>query len=98
MAEDSETPTVIVSHAPLFNELSLLPETSDAYNKDYSCEEPKIEKLFEQYPIIGVIHGHHHIPASSRRFKKTEFAGKQLFVVCSIYSKVNTGFELMSLL
>ena len=98
LAEDSETPTVIVSHASLFNELSLLPETSDAYNKDYSCEEPKIEKLFEQYPIIGVIHGHHHIPASSRRFKKTEFAGKQLFVVCSIYSKVNTGFELMSLL
>ncbi|MDT2524195.1 metallophosphoesterase family protein [Enterococcus raffinosus] len=98
LAEDPETPTVIVSHAPLFNELSLLPETSDAYNKDYSCEEPKIEKLFEQYPIIGVIHGHHHIPASSRRFKKTEFAGKQLFVVCSIYSKVNTGFELMSLL
>lgn len=98
LAEDSETPTVIVSHAPLFNELILLPETSDAYNKDYSCEEPKIEKLFEQYPIIGVIHGHHHIPASSRRFKKTEFAGKQLFVVCSIYSKVNTGFELMSLL
>ena len=89
---------MIVSHAPLFNELSLLPETSEAYNKDYICEEPKIEKLFEKYTIIGAIHGHHHIPASSRRFKKTEFAGKRLFVVCSIYSKVNTGFELMSLL
>lgn len=98
LGEDTEIPTVIVSHAPLFNELSLLPETSEAYNKDYICEEPKIEKLFEKYTIIGAIHGHHHIPASSRRFKKTEFAGKRLFVVCSIYSKVNTGFELMSLL
>lgn len=95
---DKETPTVIVSHAPLFNELSLLPETSDTYNKGNTCGEPGIERLFAQYNIIGSIHGHHHIPASSRRFKKTAFAGKRLFVVCSIYSKVNTGFELMSLL
>ncbi len=98
LGEDVDTPTVIVSHAPLFNELSLLPETSDAYNKDYVCSEPQIEKLFERYNIIGAIHGHHHIPASSRRFKNVEFAGKRMFVVCSIYSKVNTGFELMSLL
>ena len=76
LGEDVDTPTVIVSHAPLFNELSLLPETSDAYNKDYVCSEPQIEKLFES----------------------VEFAGKRMFVVCSIYSKVNTGFELMSLL
>lgn len=96
--EDVKVPTVIVSHAPLFNELSLLPETSDAYNKNYVCEEPKIEELFKKYNIIGAIHGHHHIPASSRRFKNVDFAGKRLFVVCSIYSKVNTGFELMSLL
>lgn len=98
LGEDTTTPTVIVSHAPLFNELSLLPETSEAYNQEYICEEPEIEKLFERYNIIGAIHGHHHIPASSRRFKKVQFAGKKLFVVCSIYSKVNTGFELMSLL
>lgn len=96
--KDVKVPTVIVSHAPLFNELSLLPETSDAYNKDYVCEEQKIEELFKKYNIIGAIHGHHHIPASSRRFKNVDFAGKRLFVVCSIYSKVNTGFELMSLL
>ncbi|MGL9729992.1 metallophosphoesterase family protein [Enterococcus sp. DIV0756] len=96
--KDVKVPTVIVSHVPLFNELSLLPETSDAYNKDYVCEEPKIEELFKKYNIIGAIHGHHHIPASSRRFKNVDFAGKRLFVVCSIYSKVNTGFELMSLL
>lgn len=96
--KDVKVPTVIVSHVPLFNELSLLPETSDAYNKDYVCEEQKIEELFKKYNIIGAIHGHHHIPASSRRFKNVDFAGKRLFVVCSIYSKVNTGFELMSLL
>lgn len=96
--EDVEIPTVIVSHAPLFNELSLLPETSDAYNKEYICGEPKIEELFKKYNIIGAIHGHHHIPASSRRFKNVDFAEKRLFVVCSIYSKVNTGFELMTLL
>ena len=98
LGEDVDMPTVLVSHAPLFNELSLLPETSDAYNKEYVCSEPMIEELFEKYNIIGAIHGHHHIPASSRRFKNVDFAGKRLFVVCSIYSKVNTGFELMSLL
>lgn len=98
LGEDVDMPTVLVSHAPLFNELSLLPETSDAYNKEYVCSEPKIEELFEKYNIIGAIHGHHHIPASSRRFKNVDVAGKRLFVVCSIYSKVNTGFELMSLL
>lgn len=98
LAGDHKTPTVIVSHAPLFNELSLLSPQSTSYNKSYTCDEPKIEKLFETYNVIGAIHGHHHIPASSRRFKKVQFGGKQLFVVCSIYSKINTGFELMSLL
>ncbi|MDT2638543.1 metallophosphoesterase [Enterococcus dongliensis] len=98
LGEDTAIPTVIVSHAPLFNELSLLSESSSAYNKAYVCDEPKIEQLFQQYNIIGAIHGHHHIPASSRRFNKVQFAGKKIFVVCSIYSKVNTGFELMSLL
>lgn len=98
LGADQTTPTVIVSHAPLFNELSLLPETSEAYNKENTCGEPEIERLFAQYNIIGAIHGHHHIPASSSRFKKVTFADKRLFVVCSIYSKVNTGFELLSLL
>lgn len=98
LKEDQEIPTVIVSHAPLFNELSLLSPTSEAYNKDNVCQEPGIEELFAEYNILGVIHGHHHIPASSRRFAKVTFAGKKLFVVCSIYSKVNTGFELVSLL
>ena len=70
LGEDVDTPTVIVSHAPLFNELSLLPETSDAYNKDYVCSEPQIEKLFERYNIIGAIHGHHHIPACFKTLQK----------------------------
>ncbi|GCF94618.1 hypothetical protein NRIC_25090 [Enterococcus florum] len=98
LEEDRDIPTILVSHAPLFNELSLLPPKSEAYNKDYTCSEPEIEALFEQYNILGAIHGHHHLPASSGRFKYTEFAGKKLFVVCSIYSKINTGFELMSLM
>lgn len=96
--DDYQIPTVIVSHAPLFNELSMLSSNSTAYNKNYTCAEPEIETLFEQYNILGAIHGHHHIPASSGRYKLVEFAGKELFVVCSIYSKMNTGFELMELL
>lgn len=96
--KEYDMPTVIVSHAPLFNELSMLSPKSTAYNKEYNCSELKIEKLFEEYNIIGAIHGHHRIPASSGRYKMVSFAGKELFVVCSIYSKMNTGFELTSLL
>ncbi|MHC5216547.1 metallophosphoesterase family protein [Enterococcus sp. LJL128] len=97
LAKDQSIPTVIVSHAPLFNELSRLFPRSKSYNKDYICSEPAIEQLFEQYNIIGVIHGHHHIPAAFGRYKLVEFAGKERFVVCSIYSEMNTGFELTSL-
>lgn len=93
-----DIPTVIVSHAPLFNELSMLSPKNKAYDANYICSEPKIEKLFENHNIIGVIHGHHHIPASLGQYKIVKFAGKELFVVCSIYSKMNTGFELMSLI
>ncbi|MCK0470381.1 metallophosphoesterase [Halalkalibacter sp. APA_J-10(15)] len=95
---DYDIPTIIVSHAPLFNELSMLSIKSKAYNKDYNLSEPKIEKLFKEYNIIGAIHGHHHIPASSGQSKIVKFASKELFVVCSIYSKMNTGFELMNLI
>ncbi|MGX7148407.1 metallophosphoesterase [Enterococcus ureasiticus] len=95
---DFTMPTVIVSHAPLFNELSMLSPASNAYKRAYVCSEPKIEKLFETYNIIGAIHGHYHIPASLGRYKMVTFARKELFVVCSIYSKMNTGFELTSLL
>lgn len=98
LSDDHQIPTVVVSHAPLFNELSMLSLKSTAYNKNYTCTEPQIETLFAQYNILGAIHGHHHIPASSGRYKFVKFAGKELFVVCSIYSKMNTGFELMKLL
>lgn len=98
LAEDYETPTVIVSHAPLFNELSMLSPESRFYNEAYVCSEPGIEKLIACSNIIGVVHGHHRIPASSGRYKLVTFAGKELFVVCSIYSKMNTGFELMRLI
>ncbi|WP_342341809.1 metallophosphoesterase family protein [Carnobacterium viridans] len=95
---DYDIPTVIVSHAPLFNELNMVSMKSKVYNNEYNCSEPNIEELFKEYNIIGAIHGHHHIPASSGRSKVVHFAGKELFVVCSIYSKMNTGFELMNLI
>lgn len=98
LSKDYTTPTVIVSHAPLFNELSMLSSKSQSYNNDYICSEPKIEKLFKDFNIIGAIHGHHHIPASKGRYKTVNFAEKEVFVVCSIYSKMNTGFELLHLL
>lgn len=98
LANDYDTPTVIVSHVPLFNELSLLSQNSKAYSREYDCSEPKIKKLFEKYNIIGAIHGHHRIPASSGRYKMVEFVGKELFVVCSIYSKMNTGIDLTALI
>lgn len=98
LGNDCDTPTIIISHAPLFNELSILSPKSRAYNKDYNCIEPKIEKLFREYNIIGAIHGHHHIPASTGRSKIVKFGDKELFVVCSIYSSINTGFELMDLI
>lgn len=97
LADDRNIPTVIVSHAPLFNELSMLSPQSQAYNQHY-CSDERIEQLFRAYTIIGVIHGHHHIPASFGRYKEVEYADKKCFVVCSIYSKINTGFELESLL
>lgn len=98
LGKDQRIPTVIVSHAPLFNELSMLSPKSEAYHKDYTCDDSQLEALFKRYNIIGAIHGHHHIPASAGRYKMVQFAGNDLFVVCSIYSKINTGFDLQLLL
>ncbi|WP_158682828.1 metallophosphoesterase [Lactobacillus sp. CBA3606] len=91
-------PTIIISHAPLFNELSLLTSKNVDYHENYVCLEPKIKELFTNYNILGVIHGHHHIPASSGTFKMVKFANKDLFVICSIYAQSNTGFDLTSLI
>lgn len=91
-------PTVIVSHAPLFNELSLLSANSRAYKKTYACQDPALEQLFATHNVVGVIHGHHHMPASAGRVKWVTFAGKRRFVVCSIYSKMNTGLDLSTVL
>jgi hypothetical protein len=98
LAENPAMPTVIVSHAPIFNELSLLSPSSQAYRKAYTCANESLKKLFAEANIIGVIHGHHHIPASSGRVKKVEFAGRERFIVCSIYSTLNSGFELQDVL
>ncbi|MBO0487971.1 metallophosphoesterase family protein [Vagococcus fluvialis] len=94
LGKDKEMPTVIVSHAPLFNELSLLSKTSSSYVKEFTCVNQELETLFRDYHILGVIHGHHHIPASSGVLDFREFAGKEFFVLCSIYSSINMGFDL----
>ena len=98
LGKDFTTPTIIISHAPLFNELSMLSPKSKSYNPENKCSLNGFYNLFERYNIIGVIHGHHHIPTSKGREKYVEFAGKRIFVVCSIYSKLNTGLDLGNLI
>lgn len=98
LENDRNMPTVIVSHAPLFNELSMLSSNSTSYDKDNNCVVDGIIDIFAEYNIIGVIHGHHHIPASHGIFRETTFGNRKLFVVCSIYSKINIGFELQNLI
>lgn len=91
---DRDIPTVIISHAPLFNELSLLSPDSSSYQKEWVCENSQLAQIFSDYNILGVIHGHHLIPASSGMIDFREFMGKELFVLCSIYSSLNNGFDL----
>lgn len=40
---DYKIPTVIVSHALLFNELSILPPKSNSYNGNFDCENMDIK-------------------------------------------------------
>ncbi len=96
--EDFSTPTVIVSHAPLFNELSILSPKSKSYKSENSCLVDGLYEIFKKYNVIGIMHGHHHIPASKGREKYVDFAGRKIFVVCSIYSKMNTGIDLQKLI
>lgn len=98
LKDDVSTPTVIISHAPLFNELSLLSSSSRHYDKNNVCIDARIKDLFHQFNIIGVIHGHHHIRATSGRGKNVLFANKRMFVICSIYSDLNTGYDLEKVL
>ena len=98
LKDDVSTPTVIISHAPLFNELSLLSSTSTKYDENNVCIDSRIKDLFHKFNIIGVIHGHHHIRATSGRKKEVIFANKQIFIICSIYSPLNTGYDLEKVL
>ena len=98
LKDDLSTPTVIISHSPLFNELSLLSSSSKHYDKNNVCIDARIKDLFHQFNIIGVIHGHHHIRATSGRGKNVLFANKRIFVICSIYSDLNTGYDLEKVL
>ena len=94
LGEDKQIPTIIISHAPLFNELNLLSPESSSYQKEWVCQNQELAELFSNYNILGVIHGHHLIPASSGVIDFREFMGKELFVLCSIYSNLNNGFDL----
>lgn len=94
LGKDKKIPTVVISHAPLFNELNLLSKESSSYVKEFTCVNQELEDLFRDYHILGVIHGHHHIPASSGVLGFREFVGKEFFVLCSIYSSINMGFDL----
>ena len=64
------------------------------YQKEWVCENSQLAQIFSDYNILGVIHGHHLIPASSGMIDFREFMGKELFVLCSIYSSLNNGFDL----
>ena len=98
LASDPDTPTIIISHAPLFNELSMLSPKNNSYNPENYCTLDELYEIFKNSNIIGVIHGHHHIRASKGRGKVVDFAGKRIFVICSIYSKLNTGLELQPII
>ena len=100
VGSDSTTPTIIISHAPLFNELSLLYLSGSAgSDKKYYLQNKRLYKLFIEFNIIGVIHGHHHIPAAhSKWYTITNVFDKEMFVVDSIYASNNIGQELLFLI
>ncbi len=91
-----QIPTVIITHAPLFNELSALRPTSRAYIHNYTCVNNELIKLFKQMNLLGVVHGYHHIPMNEHATKFVKIASRKVFVVCSIYNADNTGIELQS--
>lgn len=98
LGNDTCTKTILISHAPLFNELNFLSEKSKNYIKNNNCIDERIIKLFSKYNILGVIHGHHHIPISQGFIKYKKFANKDIFVICSIFSPGNDGIELSNYL
>lgn len=98
LVDDKKIPTVIITHSPLFNELSMLNATSAYYDGSYNCVNNGLRQLFKEFNIIGVIHGHHHIPKSKGYKKIVKFANKHTFVVCSIYTKDNSGIELSNII
>lgn len=88
------TPTIIVSHAPLFNELNMLSPISRHYRKEYYCVDDGILDIFKKANIICVVHGHHHIPSSMSEPKYVKFVGKEILIICSIFSYSNYGIAL----
>ena len=98
LGKDRHTPTVIISHAPICNELSMLKPSSSSYNKNYNCDDEKLINIFNEYNIVSVIHGHHHIPASNGTNEIVKFGPNKILLICSIYSNINTGIDLSFLL
>lgn len=89
LGSDVITPTVIVSHAPLCNEFSLY--QTDGYDLD---DESTLSKL-SRYNIIGFIHGHNHV---RKTIDTRALKNRRVFVMCSIYSRLNHGIDLWPLL
>lgn len=95
LGDDITTPTVVVSHAPVFNELSMLSKKSKSFSDKYALSNNQLAKIFTQYNIIGAVHGHHHIPAAQAGWHKiVKQFGRPMFVIDSIYANNNTGQEL----
>ena len=95
LGDDTTTPTVVVSHAPIFNELSMLSKKSKSFNDKYALSNNQLAKIFTQYNVVGVVHGHHHIPAAQANWHKiVKQFGRPMFVIDSIYANNNTGQEL----
>ncbi len=96
LTKNNNLPTVIISHAPLFNEISLLNKNSKSYKKEYFCTiYDKFSKLISKNNVLGFIRGHLHIPAFSSGWEKyIKIKNKKLFIICSIYSRLNSGIDL----
>ncbi len=95
---DYGTPTVIISHAPISNEFGILDKHNSSYRKlQFLCNQD-LYNLIMKTNIKGFIHGHHHITSKSKYWKFIEIENKRMFIVCSIFSRLNNGIDLSKFL
>ncbi len=96
--DDYDTPTVIISHAPISNEFGILDKHNSSYRKlQFLCNQDLYD-LIMKTNIKGFIHGHHHITSKSKYWKFIEIENKRMFIVCSIFSRLNNGIDLSKFL